>query len=241
MSKSSFAAVCALAAVVSTSTASASTPAPDDGYIPHYALNSENLDAWHGGVHGFASKRNVENKRTGRLSEMDARRANAYLGYDLTRWMTVYGLCGVLSVKDTGERLESDTEVAYGAGVWFNLLDDDQLDFLGTISRYRLTAGLEVSHGDPNDLSWTQYDGYATFEILNDMYLADEMFPTQVGVFAGPVFSSVELDGWKQSGDNDWGFRAGLDMRFANGVFVKGAYDWFTDDSIASFTAGIRF
>ncbi len=241
MSKSSFAAVCALAAMVSASTASASSPAPDDGYITHYALNSENLDAWHGGVHGFAAKRNVENKRTGRLSEMDAKRINAYLGYDVTRWITVYALGGVLNVKNTGDWLDSDTEAMYGAGLWFNLLDDDQLDFLDTISRYRLTAGLEISRGDPNDLAWTQCDGFAFFEILNDMYLADEMFPTQVGVFAGPVYSSVDIDGYKQVKDNEWGFSAGLDMRFANGVFVKAAYDWFNDDDIASFTAGFRF
>ncbi|MBR1609757.1 MAG: hypothetical protein IJ678_09110 [Kiritimatiellae bacterium] len=240
MSKSTVFAIAAAAAVASLP-ALAAPQVPDDGFIPNFAVNSDILCAWHGGVQGFAATRNVENKNTGRVTEMDARRFDAYVGYDVTRWMTVYALGGVLSAKDKGEWLESDTETVWGAGVWLSLLDDDQLDVLSTVSRYRLTAGVEVSRGDPNDLAWTQIDGFLTFELVNDIYLTELIFPTQVGVYAGPVFSKIDLDGYDQEGDNDWGFTLGLDLRFANGMYAQGAYDWFSDDSVLSFSAGFRF
>lgn len=242
MSKSSLLAATAAASVFAVFAAPAAVPqVPDDGKIVNFAVNSEVLDAWHGGVQGFHAKRNVESKRTGALSEFAATRFNAYVGYDVAPWFTVYGLGGVLSAKNNKARISSDTETVWGAGAWFSLLDDDQMDFLSTIARYRLTAGAEVSRGDPNDLAWTQIDAFLTFEILNDMYLPDAMFPTQVGAFAGPVFSKLDIDGYDQEGDNDWGFQAGLDFRFADGIYALGSYTWFGDDSVASFSAGFRF
>lgn len=242
MTKSNLFVAAAAATLLVSSNATAGAPkAPDDGYITHHAVNSEILDAWHGGVQAFGAKRNVETKRGGFTSEMAAKRVNAYVGYDLTRWFTIYALGGVLNVKNNEAFLPSDTTTVWGAGAFFALLDDDQLDFLSTVSRYRLTAGVEASYSDPNDLEWTQFDAWLTFEILNDMYLSDAIFPTQIGIFCGPVFSKVDMEGYEQVDDNDWGFGGGLDMRFADGIFAQGAYTWFTDDSILSFSAGFRF
>ncbi len=242
MIKSSKLAAAAAATLLVSVNAQAATPkVPDDGYITHYAVNSEILDRWHGGVQGFAAKRNVEAKRGGFLSEMDAKRVNAYVGFDVFRWFTVYGLGGVLNVKNTKAFIPSDTTTVWGGGAMFSLLDDDQLDFLDTISRYRLSAGVEASYSDPNDLEWKQYDAWLTFEILNDTYLSDALFPTQIGLFCGPVFSKVDMEGYEQVDDNDWGFEAGMSLRFADGIFVQGAYEWFGDDSVAAFSAGFRF
>ena len=239
MSKSSLA-VFAAAALLVAANAHAAPSVPDDGGIINYAMPAEILTDFHGGIQCFVADRLVKDD-FGYESTMTAQRYNGYLGYDVARWFSVYALAGVMSVKDNDIRLGSETTVAYGLGFWAALIDDAQLDFLPTISRYRLNAAFEVSHSDPNDLSWTQIDASLTFGLYNDSILSDGKFPTAIGIFFGPVFSAVEMDGFEQVDDNTWGFTVGGEMRFANGVYVSGGYDFFNDDNMAYFQAGVRF
>ena len=92
-------AVLAAAAVFAATHASASPAVPDDGRIVNYALPSEILTDFHGGLQGFMGDRNVKDD-FGFTSEMDVKRLNAYLGYDVARWLSIYVLGGVLSVKN---------------------------------------------------------------------------------------------------------------------------------------------
>lgn len=239
MSKPSLA-VLAAAALLVAANAHASPAVPDDARLVNYAIPADVLTDFHGGVQGFMGDRNVKDD-FGFQSEMKVQRINAYLGYDIGRWLSIYVLGGVQSVKNNDIRMENDTTFLYGAGLWAALIDDAQLDFLSTISRYRLNFGMEVSHSDPNDLSWTQFDASLTFGIYNDSFLSDAKFPTAIGIFAGPIYSTVDLDGFEQVKDNEWGFTVGGEFRFANGVYVSGGYDIFTDDGMAYFQAGVRF
>ena len=239
MSKPSLA-VLAAAALLVAANAHASPAVPDDARLVNYAIPADVLTDFHGGVQGFMGDRNVKDD-FGFQSEMKVQRINAYLGYDIGRWLSIYVLGGVQSVKNNDIRMENDTTFLYGAGLWAALIDDAQLDFLSTISRYRLNFGMEVSHSDPNDLSWTQFDASLTFGIYNDSFLSDAKFPTAIGIFAGPIYSTVDLDGFEQVKDNEWGFTVGGEFRFANGVYVSGGYDIFTDAGMAYFQAGVRF
>lgn len=239
MSKPSLSALVAASALLAATAVHAAPSVPDDGRLVNYAMPAEVLTDFHGGVQGMAADRHV--KDHGLQSEMKAQRLNAYLGYDIARWFSIYALGGVLSVKNNDIGLDNDTSFLFGAGAWAALIDDAQLDFLHTISRYRLNAAFEVSYADPNDLAWMQVDASLTFGIYNDSILSDGKFPTAIGIFAGPVFSAVDMDGYKQVEDNEWGFTVGGEMRFANGVYVSGGYDFFNDDNIGYFQAGVRF
>lgn len=234
-----FLACLAAIAALAVPSASAAPEVPNDGRLTNYLVVAEDLSDFSGGVQGFVAERNV--RRHGFDSKMDAQRLNGYLGYDLTRWLTFYGLAGIQSAKDKRAGIQSETVFAYGAGLWARLIDDDQLDFLQTFSRYRLNAGAEISHSDPNDLSWTQFDAFLTFGLVNDLFLTDDIFPTSITVYFGPVYSAVEMDGFKQVPDNRFGFSVGLDMTFAQGVYAGLGYDFFNDDNVAHFSAGVRF
>ena len=233
-------AVLAAAAVLAATHASASPAVPDDGRLVNYAIPADVLTDFHGGLQGFMGDRNVKDD-FGFRSEMDTRRLDAYLGYDVGRWLSIYVLGGVMSAKDDKAGIDEETTFLYGAGLWAALIDDAQLDFLSTISRYRLNFGMEVTHSDPNDLSWTQFDASLTFGIYNDSFLSDAKFPTAIGIFAGPIFSTVDLDGYKQVKDNEWGFTVGGELRFANGVYASGGADIYNDDTVGYFQAGVRF
>ena len=234
-----FLACLAAVAALAVPSASAAPEVPNDGRLTNYLVVAEDLSDFSGGVQGFVAERNV--RRHGFDSKMDAFRVNGYLGYDLTRWLTLYGISGIMSAKDNGAGIPSETVFAYGGGLWARLIDDDQFDILSTFTRYRLTAGFEVSHADPNDLSWTQMDGFLTFGIVNDLFMTDDIFPTSITVFFGPVYSSVDLDGFHQVPDNKVGFAVGMDMTFAQGVYASIGYDFFNEDNIAHFSAGVRF
>ena len=239
MSKPSLA-VLAAAALLVAANAHASPAVPDDARLVNYAIHADVLTDFHGGVQGFMGDRNVKDD-FGFQSEMKVQRINAYLGYDIGRWLSIYVLGGVQSVKNNDIRMENDTTFLYGAGLWAALIDDAQLDFLPTISRYRLNFGMEVSHSDPNELSWTQFDASLTFGIYNDSFLSHAMFPTAVGIFAGPIYTTIDMDGYEQIKDNNWGITVGGEFRFANGVYVSGGADIFNDDTIGYFQAGVRF
>ena len=240
MSKPSLAVLAAATALLAAAPAFAAPSVPDDGRLVNFARPADILTDFHGGLQGFMGSRNVEDKYDFE-SEMKFKRLDAYVGYDVLRWLTVYALGGVIEVKDDKIGFEDDTAFLFGAGLWAALIDDPQLDFLATISRYRLTFGMEVVHSDPNDLSWTQFDASLVFGLYNDSFLSDAKFPTAVGLFFGPIFSTTDMDGYEQIEDNNWGFTVGGELRFANGVYLTGGGDIFNDDNVGWFQAGVRF
>ena len=222
----------------SAATASATPAMPEDAPIYHYALAADNLHDFHGGIHGAFATRNVKDGAF--QAKIDTSRIDAYLGYDLTRVFTFYLLGGVLSVD--GEKIGADDwSSAWGAGLWARLADDDSLDFLPTISRYRLNLGAEYFYSDAADLAWNEVNGFLTFEIMNENLLNNEFFPGTVSLFFGPVFTYVDLDGYKQVSDNNWGLTIGGSLGFGKATFVNGGIDIFNDDSCGYFTAGVRF
>jgi hypothetical protein len=233
-------AVLAAAAVLAATHASASPAVPDDGRIVNYALPSEVLTDFHGGLQGFMGDRSVKDD-LGFESEMTVKRLDAYLGYDVARWLSVYVLGGVMNVENNDVGMEEETTFLYGAGLWAALIDDAQLDFVQTISRYRLNFAMEVTHSDPNDLAWTQFDASLTFGLYNDSFLSDGKFPTAIGIFAGPIYTTIDMDGYKQVKDNNWGITVGGELRFANGIYASGGADIFNDDTVGWFQLGVRF
>ena len=229
----------AFAAAAGFAVSSFASPAlPEDAPVSHYALAAQDLHDFHGGIHGSFATRNV--KDGGFESEIEADRVNVYIGYDITRSFTVYALGGVMSV-DSDDVDVDESSSAWGLGFWARLIDDDAIDFLPTISRYRLNAGVEYSSNDAADLGWSQVDGFLTFEIVNENLIDAEIFLAAVSVFAGPVFTYIDLDGYKQVSDNNWGLTVGGSLAFGRGAFVNGGVDVFSDDTCGYFTAGVRF
>lgn len=229
-----------IAALSTLAVSSHASPAlPEDAPVSHYGLAAQDLHDFHGGIHGSFATRNV--KKDGYESEMDYSRINAYLGYDLARALTVYALAGVATAEDSDEFVESDSSFAMGAGLWWRVIDDDEIVFLPTVSRYRLNYGAEYSYSDAADLAWHQVDSFLTFEIINENLINNEFFPATVSIFAGPVFSWIDMDGYKRVSDNEWGLTVGGSFTFGQGVFVNGGCDVFNDDSCGYFTVGVRF
>ena len=91
MSKSTWIAASAIAAIM-TSASFAVTPSSRDTGNLDFGLLEGDLSGWHLAVYGAGATRNLENGDD--VIERDLTRVNVVIGYDLTRWITVYGLAG---------------------------------------------------------------------------------------------------------------------------------------------------
>ena len=229
------------AAAVLATTASAIPQVPADGTIENYALSAIDMSGLHGGIQARGGERTMARENGGFEGVFDLMRVDAYLGYDVLRWLTVYGFVGVSSVDSDDFFLDGDTKVAFGGGLWAALIDDDQLDIMSTFSRFRLNFGAEYAYTDSNELAAGETQAFLTFELLNDTFMIHEMYPSSIGLFAGPVFSMLDLDGYEQDGDDRWGITVGLEMTFSRRVYLNGGIDVFSDDNVFYGAAGVRF
>ena len=227
-------------AAMFAASASAVSQIPNDGTIENYAIVATDMSGLHGGVQGRTGERRLSNKR-GYEGTFDLYRADAYLGYDILRWFTVYGFVGIAEAKCNTFLLGGDAKSTYGGGVWAALIDDDQLDIMSTFSRFRLNAGVEYAYTDSNDLSLGETEVFLTFELLNDMFAIHELYPSSIGVFAGPLFSMLDADGFEQDDDDRWGLTVGLSMTFSRRVYLNAGIDVFPDDAVFYGSAGVRF
>ena len=212
------------AAAMLAASASAVSQIPADGTIENYAIIATDMSGLHGGVQGRTGERTFSRKNGGMEGTFDVMRVDAYLGYDILRWLTVYGFVGVA-----------------GGGIWAALVDDDQLDIMSTFSRFRLNAGVEYAFTDSNDLSMGEWEAFLTFELLNDMFLIHEMYPASIGLFAGPVYSAIDMEDFEQDDDDRWGLTVGLSFTFSRRVYLNGGVDIFPDDAVVYGSAGVRF
>ena len=120
-------------------------------------------------------------------------------------------------------------------------MDDDQLDIMSTFSRFRLNAGVEYAYTDANELAFGEWEAFLTFELLNDTFFIHEMYPASIGLFAGPVYSALDMEDFEQDDDDRWGFTVGLSMTFSRRVYLNGGVDIFPDDAVVYASAGVRF
>jgi len=230
------------AAAMLAASASAVSQIPADGTIENYAIIATDMSGLHGGIQGRTGERTLMQKN-GREGSFDLMRVDAYLGYDIVRWLTIYGFVGIADAKsdDFFELSEGDSKATYGGGLWAALVDDDQLDIMETFSRFRLNAGVEYAYTDANELAFGEWEAFLTFELLNDTFFVHEMYPSSIGLFAGPIFSSVDMDGYEQDDGDAWGLTVGLSLTFSRRVYLNGGIDIFSDDHMVYASAGVRF
>ena len=241
MSKSIWIAAASIAAIM-TSASFAVTPSSRATGNLDFGLFEEDLSRWHLAVYGAGATRNFESKG-GAVVEMDHTRFNAVVGYDISRWITVYGLAGVAEASEDTVRgsTSDDTAAVWGAGLWANLIQAELLPHMDTITSFRLTSGIEASFSDFDEGAWLQVDAHLTFGIVNEIHSFNHVFPERIGVFAGPVLSYVDVEGLDWDSDNLFGLSVGLDMAFNRKIYVVGGADLFDDDTVVFGMAGLRF
>lgn len=239
MSKITLLACVAVATALTTSTFAVTPTGRDTGSINFQALGND-LNAWHLALYVGRSTRTVENDNNFE-TEIDLNRYNMVLGYDLTRWLTVYGLVGMVKADSNSWVDQNDSADIFGAGVWANLIESDQMSLLSAVSSYRLTSGAEYSFASFDDFSWSQVDAFLNFELVNELNKCPFIMPEAVTLYFGPVVSYIMSDDYEATSGNTLGLTVGVNILFTDDTYATLGSDFYSDDQSVYAMMGVRF
>ncbi len=204
----------------------------------YYLVAAEDLTHWHGGLYGRGHERELKNDVT-----LDVNRLAAFLGYDVLRWATLYGLVGYSEMKLENDLSwnSGDGAIEWGVGGWFNLIDHDAADFRDLCDRFRIQAALQYSLIDNDHVNYGEFSGYLTFGIVNEIEGTKELWPDNIAVYAGPCVNIVHCDDYDQSRDDSLGLVIGLDAQVSRRVSIGGSVEIYQDDTAYGGTVSVRF
>lgn len=235
MSKPTFVlSLAAFTAFAATSFAVTPSGAPD-GAINHLGV-AKDYSQWSVSFHAGLAEKTFDGK-----PETDFTRFNAVVGYNVNRWLSVYGIAGTMEQKEKlGNYSASDDSALFGFGVWAGLMDVDQLSFFDGVDRYTLSAGAEISYADFDSATWTSLDAFLAFEIQGDVNRQSFIFPRTIGIYFGPVLS-LSLSSYDTASSNSVGFGGGVNVLFTDDVSLKIGGDVFSEDSTVYGQFSINF
>lgn len=177
-----------------------------------YLVNASSLDRWSFGV----TREEFERAVTYRDVEyrMQIRQHSVYVGYDILRWATVYGMLNNGQTR-IGRLYTPEHKTDYSAGVRFNLLHHDLMEpDLLYENIFRINAEIRYSNRKTEQWSrtiqWDEWFAALTVGLVNEIEGNKEFWPHAIGIFAGPLYSDIhgsDLDEKKSMG-----FTAGLEF-----------------------------
>ncbi|MDD5706748.1 MAG: hypothetical protein PHR35_12570 [Kiritimatiellae bacterium] len=208
----------------------------------HYLLAAETLEPWHLG--GFY--RYQERELDDGMDTFVQNKAAVHLGYDLLSWLSVYGTLGSTRVKiEPLADEDSDAAAEYGAGIWANLLDHDLLGNLTMETRMRLQAIGQISHASfddvqGDDVAYTEIYSALTLSLVTEVIGNKNYWPDAVGLFAGPVYDTIESDDIDDNGESI-GIAIGLDLYITRNITISASYEAFETDGAINAGLNCRF
>ncbi len=182
-----------------------------------YLVNSDPLDNWSVGIFGGIGKRGIDLESGGK-ADLDINRAMIYVGYDLFSWVTPFAALGVTSseISSFSAGNGKDTKFAYGAGLLFNILNQEIMDPNLMIDQFRINADVYYNGSETEGLTdtytWGEFSASLTLGLVNDTVANKELFPESIGIYLGPIYSyyaSSDFDA-----DTTLGLLTGLNMFF---------------------------
>lgn len=207
-----------------------------------YLVNSDPLDNWSIGIFGGVGTRSIDLDAGGK-ADLDINRGMIYIGYDLLSWVTPFAALGVTSSEISSYSNGKDTKFAYGAGLMFNLLNQEIMDPNLMIDRLRINADIYFNGSETEGLggdtyTWGEFSSSLTFGLINDTRANKELFPESIGIYLGPIYSTYLSSDF--DADTTIGLLTGLDLYFTKRTSFGISAQIF-DDVIVNGSLNIRF
>lgn len=202
----------------------------------YYLVEATDLNSWHVGAYGRSHERKM--KDHGNRFDMEINRVDAFVGYDVFSWFTLYGLGGYSDMDlDFGK---DDSSAEWGVGGWFNLLDHDAMDFNELCDRFRIQAAVQYSLISNDLVTYGELSGNITFGIVNEVRGSKEFWPEAFALYIGPCVNIVNCDDYDQ-GSDEIGLIVGLDMQLSKHVNFGVSAESYSDDTAFGGTVSVRF
>jgi len=138
-----------------------------------------------------------------------------YLGYDIARWINLYGILGSndATLPNTSAM---DSELLYGVGLSFNLLNHSIREPTPMEDAIRVNGDLRMistkAEFPSASVSWQEISGSLRFSLVN-FPIGDKRYrPEAIALYAGPAFSFIQSDDVEAK--QEFGFIGGLEVFF---------------------------
>lgn len=189
---------CVSAIFVATSASAMSGTSPQQGSL--FAGDSDKAHAslFDGGPRFLSVGVYIGSQQRGMLEDgmtydWEIRHSIAYLGFDLTPWLTILAGAGQsdLSIAE----MERDSGFEWLGAIQWRVLDYLALDPILTDNAYRVSVDTEFrgigsnSEGMDGELSWLELFGAVTMNFTVNTERGDLL--DSISVFAGPAFSTI--------------------------------------------------
>ncbi len=232
----------AAAALLAVAGSAYANPRAAEASGADYLAAAEDLDGFHIGSYYRYQARELSHGANNLSQDTIA----FVLGYDVFKWFSIYGVVGTADAEleryDYGDR---DYNMVYGVGAWLNILDHDLLSNLTCESKVRLTATAQCTFESP-EINGEEYDatdlyGALTLGIVNELVGNKNIWPDAIGLFVGPVWSTLDSDDIDTTGD-EMGFAFGLDLYVTRYVGLSFSYETYGhEDDAVNFSLNCRF
>lgn len=206
----------------------------------HYLVSSDMLAGWSTGVYYSDARRDVELR--GWQRRMKTTSTGAFVGYDVLRWITVFGLVGSGDTDFTGTP-KSTSNTEYGLSAQINLMDHEIMD-PGLIEN-RLQINLQAAYmkykADEfgRSVKWDDLSAGLILSVINDSNALKIFWVESIALYAGPIYSRLDSDS-RLSEKSNTGYAAGIEVGFSEKVSLTfGVEDIDQQSSKGSLT--IRF
>jgi opacity protein-like surface antigen len=178
-----------------------------------YLITGQDLSRLTMGVYAVQSSRQITWDRSGITDVMDSDLVQAYLGYDVLDWLTVYAIGGAIESKIEGaEAGNSETEL--GLGFRVNVLNHFIREPTPVEDVIRINMGVEYvqSSFDTGVASsdWDELTVALTLALVNNTDGNKYYSPESIALYAGPIYSAITGDNFET--EDNVGLIAGLEF-----------------------------
>jgi len=156
-----------------------------------------------------------------------------YLGYDIARWINLYGILGANEAKLPGLP-KADNELLYGAGLSFNLLNHFIREPTPMEDAFRINGDVRIISTKAefllNSISWQEISAALRFSLVNFPEGNKNFRPEAIALYAGPAFSYIQSSVVEST--QNFGAIGGLEIFFFDTMSVDFSVEYFDHASI---------
>jgi len=205
-------------------------------------ISNNSLQGWVAGVYYRNQPRRSYDVAGGKV---DISHAAMFVGYDVCRWITLYGLCGGGMVKGNALNVSgryNEGAMTYGGGAMFSFLQYDLASTLTTVQSFSVQGMVQYSMLCTSDFGkWNEATGNLTIGFINDVIGSKSLVPQRISLYAGPCFATPVHKKRALVGGDRFGTLVGAGLQFNARASLSGSVEFYTKEMAAGLSAAYRF
>ena len=204
-----------------------------------YLIKGHDLSKLSTGVYAVQSSRQITWDRSGITQVMESDRVQAYLGYEVLDWITVYAIGGGSESKIKGAQA-GDSETELGLGFRANLLNHFIREPVPAEDVIRINMGVEyVQSSFDNGFSssdWDELTVALTVALVNHTDGNKFFSPESIALYAGPIYAAITGDDFETK--DNMGVIGGLEFYLTDTITLDLQVKHFEETSVGG---GVNF